>query len=99
MVISCILAICDGWTFLGCLCLHFIVREDERGTVGHLEIGPRDEPDLWRSTVLILIFIFHFSTMLHCEGHVGKNPSSSAKSKDETLRVPPLHNYTLRFCT
>ena len=30
--------------------LHTIVCTDERGTFGHLEIAPKDEPDLWRST-------------------------------------------------
>ena len=30
---------------------YYIVCTDERGTFRHLEIAPKDEPDLWRSTV------------------------------------------------
>ena len=32
------------------LYLRTIVCTDERGTFRHLEIAPKDEPDLWRST-------------------------------------------------
>jgi hypothetical protein len=31
-----------------------IVCTDERGTFRHLEIAPKDEPDLWRSTISVL---------------------------------------------
>ena len=34
-----------------CLYLHTIVCTDERGTFRRLEIAPKDEPDLWRSTI------------------------------------------------
>ena len=31
-----------------------IVSTDERGTFRRLEIAPKDEPDLWRSTIVFL---------------------------------------------
>ena len=37
-----------------CLYLHTIVCKDERGTFRHLEITPKDELDLWRSTICFL---------------------------------------------
>ena len=37
-----------------CLYLHTIVCTDERGTFRRLEIAPKDEPDLWRSTIFFL---------------------------------------------
>ena len=37
-----------------CLYLHTIVCTDERGTFRRLEIAPKDEPDLWRSTIYFL---------------------------------------------
>ena len=37
-----------------CLYLRTIVCSDERGTVRCLEIAPKDEPDLWRSTMFFL---------------------------------------------
>ena len=37
-----------------CLYLRTIVCTDERGTFRGLEIAPKDEPDLWRSTILFL---------------------------------------------
>ena len=37
-----------------CLYLRTIVFTDERGTFRHLEIAPKDEPDLWRSTIFFL---------------------------------------------
>ena len=36
------------------LYLHTTVCTDERGTFRHLEIAPKDEPDLWRSTIFFL---------------------------------------------
>jgi hypothetical protein len=39
----------DGWLVPWCLYLHTIVCTDEHGTFRHLEIAPKDEPDLWRS--------------------------------------------------
>ena len=42
----------DGCVVPWCLYLRSIVCTDERGTFGHLEIAPKDEPDLWRSTIL-----------------------------------------------
>uniref|UniRef100_A0A8C7STC2 Phospholipase n=1 Tax=Oncorhynchus mykiss TaxID=8022 RepID=A0A8C7STC2_ONCMY len=37
-----------------CLYLRTIVCSDEHGTFRHLEIAPKDEPDLWRSTLFFL---------------------------------------------
>ena len=37
-----------------CLYLHTIIGTDERGTFRRLEIAPKDEPDLWRSTIFFL---------------------------------------------
>ena len=37
-----------------CLYLRTIVCTDERGTFRRLEIAPKDEPDLWRSTIFFL---------------------------------------------
>ena len=36
----------DGCVVPWCLYLHTIVCTDERGTFRHLEIAPKDEPDL-----------------------------------------------------
>ena len=44
----------DGCVVSWCLYLRTIVCTDERGTFRHLEIAPKDEPDLWRSTVFFL---------------------------------------------
>ena len=44
----------DGCVVQWCLYLRTIVCTDERGTFRHLEIAPKDEPDLWRSTILFL---------------------------------------------
>ena len=41
----------DGCVVPWCLYLRAIVCTDERGTLRHLEIAPKDEPDLWRSTI------------------------------------------------
>ena len=41
----------DGCVVPWCLYLHTIVCRDERGTFRRLEIAPKDEPDLWRSTI------------------------------------------------
>ena len=38
----------DGCVVLWCLYLCTIVCTDERGTFRHLEIAPKEEPDLWR---------------------------------------------------
>ena len=37
-----------------CLYLRTIVCTDECGTFRYLEIAPKDEPDLWRSTIFFL---------------------------------------------
>ena len=39
-----------------CLYLRTIACTDERGTFRHLEIAPKDEPDLWGSTIFFLRF-------------------------------------------
>ena len=44
----------DGCVVPWCLYLHTIVCTDELGTFRFLEIAPRDEPDLWRSTIFFL---------------------------------------------
>ena len=44
----------DGCVVPWCLYLHTIVCTDERGTFSRLEIAPKDEPDLWRSTIFFL---------------------------------------------
>ena len=41
----------DGCVVAWGLYLRTIVCTDERGTFRHLEIAPKDEPDLWRSTI------------------------------------------------
>jgi hypothetical protein len=51
---------------LWCLYLHTIVCTDERVTFRRLEIAPKDEPDLWRSTICFLrswLISFHFLMM------------------------------------
>ena len=42
----------DGCVVPWCVLLHTIVCTDENGTFRCLEIVPKDEPDLWRSTSL-----------------------------------------------
>ena len=44
----------DGYVVPWCLYLHTIVCTDERDTFRRLEIAPKDEPDLWRSTIWFL---------------------------------------------
>ena len=44
----------DGCMVPWCLYLRTIVCTDKRGTFRHLEIAPKDEPDLWRSTKKLL---------------------------------------------
>ena len=44
----------DGCVVPWCLYLRTIVCTDEHGTFSHLKIAPKDEPDLWRSTILFL---------------------------------------------
>ena len=41
----------DGCVVPWCLYLRTIVCTDERGSFRHLENAPKDEPDLWRSTI------------------------------------------------
>ena len=44
----------DGCVVPWCLYLLTIVCTYERGTFRRLEIAPNDEPDLWRSTIVVL---------------------------------------------
>ena len=44
----------DGCVVPWCLYLRTIVCIDERGTFRCLKIAPKDEPDLWRSTIIFL---------------------------------------------
>ena len=56
----------DGCMVPWCLYLRTIVCTDERGTFRHLEIAPKNEPDLWRSTFLFLrswLIYFDFPMM------------------------------------
>ena len=41
----------DGCVVQWCLYLRTLVCTDERGSFMHLEIAPKDEQDLWRSTI------------------------------------------------
>ena len=41
----------DGCVVPWCLYLCIIVCTRERGTFKRFEIAPKDEPDLWRSTI------------------------------------------------
>ena len=43
-----------------CLYLRTIVCTDEHGTFRHLEIAPKDEPDLWRSTIFLKVLADFF---------------------------------------
>ena len=45
----------DGCLVPWCLYLRTFVCTDERGTFRRLEIAPKDEPDLWRSTIIFLV--------------------------------------------
>ena len=56
----------DGYIVPWCLYLHTIVRSDERGTSRRFEIAPKDEPDVWRSTIFFLwswLIYFYFPMM------------------------------------
>ena len=44
----------DGCAVPWCSYLHTVVCTDDRGTFRCLEIAPKDEPDLWRSTIYYL---------------------------------------------
>jgi hypothetical protein len=44
----------DGCVVPWCLHLRTIVCTDEHGAFRRLEIAPKDEPDLWRSTICFL---------------------------------------------
>jgi hypothetical protein len=56
---------CDGCVVPWCLYLHTIVCTDECGTFKHLEISPKDEPDLWRSTKTISEVLADFFWFSH----------------------------------
>ena len=56
----------DGYVVPWGLYLRTIVCTDERGTFRRLEIAPKDEPDLWRSTIFSLrswLIYFDFPMM------------------------------------
>ena len=60
----------DGCVVPWCLYLRIIVCTDERGTFRLLEIAPKDEPELWRSTIFFLrswLISFDFLMMLREE--------------------------------
>ena len=46
-----------------CFYLHTIICTDERGTFRRLEIAPKEEPDLWRSTIRSWLISFDFPMM------------------------------------
>uniref|UniRef100_A0A8C7D4M0 Hyccin PI4KA lipid kinase complex subunit 1 n=1 Tax=Oncorhynchus kisutch TaxID=8019 RepID=A0A8C7D4M0_ONCKI len=50
----------DGCVVPWCLYLRTIVCTDERGTYKCLEIAPKDEPDLWRSTIYFSVVLGDF---------------------------------------
>ncbi|XP_071269440.1 uncharacterized protein [Salvelinus alpinus] len=71
----------EGW-----LLLHFLMK-DERGTFRRLEIAPKDEPDLWRSTIFFLrswLIYFDFPRM----------SSKEALSLKVCLEIHPQKNRT-----
>ena len=49
----------DGWVVPWCLYLRAIACTDERGTFRRLEIAPKDEPDLWRSTIFLRSWLIY----------------------------------------
>ena len=56
----------DGCVVPWCVYLLTVVCTDERGTFRHLEIAPKDEPDLWRYTKRFLsswLIFFYFPMM------------------------------------
>ena len=56
----------DGCVVPWCLYVPAMVCTDERGTFRSLEIAPKDEPDLWRSTIFFLrswLICFEFPMM------------------------------------
>ena len=60
----------DGCVVPWCLYLCTIVCTDERGAFRCLEIAPKDEPDLWRSTIIFLrswLISFDFPMMSNKE--------------------------------
>ena len=60
----------EGCVVPWCLYLRTIVCTDERGTFRHLEVAPKDEPDLWRSTIFFLrswLIYFDFPMLLSKE--------------------------------
>ena len=60
----------DGCVVPWCLYLRTIVCTDGRGTFRHLQISPKDEPDLWRSTTIFLrswLISFDFPMMSSLE--------------------------------
>ena len=74
----------DGCVVPWCLYLHTIVCTHERGTFRCLEIAPKDEPDLWRSTILFLrswLISFDFPMM----------PSKEALSLKVGLEIGRAH--------
>ena len=50
----------DGHVVPWCLYLRTIVCTDEYGTFRRLEIAPKDEPDLWRSTIFFEVLADFF---------------------------------------
>ena len=60
----------DGCVVPWCLYLRTIVCTDERGTFRRLKIAPKDEPDMWMSTILFLrswLISFDFPLMSSIE--------------------------------
>ena len=56
----------DGCVVPQCLHLRTVVCTEEHGAFKHLAIAPKDEPDLWRSTIVFLrswLIYFDFPIM------------------------------------
>ena len=54
----------DGCVVSWCLYLRSIVCTDERGTFRRLEIAPKDEPDLWRSTIVLRSWLIYLDFLM-----------------------------------
>ncbi|XP_051560537.1 transmembrane 9 superfamily member 2-like isoform X2 [Myxocyprinus asiaticus] len=80
----------DGCVVPWCLYLRTIVYTDERGTFRFLEISPKDEPDLWMSTICFLrswLISFDFPMM--------SSKEALSLKEDKTIRWASRWDYIL----